>query len=168
MLGPEKHNRFTFSRTRVSIGAVYIARVCIGLLLLWSSIPKLRTPPEFLADVYQYELVGPKAGLLVAMLLPWLELLVSVCLIGGIFVGGALLVSLILSVCFTFVQASALYRDLSISCGCFGGFAEDSGMVSYATLVRASAMLAVSGIGFVCWVQSGSDPHDDMACSVTP
>ncbi len=93
-------------------------------------------PYEFLGSVYGYELVGPKMGVLVAMVLPWVELL------AGVFVGGALLASVGMGVLFTFVLGSALYRHLDISCGCFSN--PGAGKISYLTLIRAIVITLVS------------------------
>jgi len=116
-----------------------LLRVGLGGLFLASSLAKIRQPYDFLSNVYGYELAGPKLGMLAAMVLPWLELILGVCLIGGIFVGGALLFCFILTCFFTFVQASALHRGLSISCGCFN--ASGSGLIDYTTLIRSLFLL---------------------------
>lgn len=127
---------------RVISNAVVIVRIGLGCMFLWSSLPKIRQPYDFLSDVYSYELVGPKLGMLVAMTLPWMELLVGICLVGGIFVGGALLAGVGMGAMFTFVIASALYRGLEISCGCLSSSAGDQ--ISYLTLVRAIVILLLS------------------------
>jgi len=113
----------------------------LGVLFLYSSLPKIRQPYDFLSAVYDYELVGPKLGLLVAMTLPWAELFVGIALVGGVFVGGALLASAAMGAMFSFVLASALYRSLDISCGCFSSSTDK---ISYATLIRACLIVPVS------------------------
>ncbi|MFH1616423.1 MAG: MauE/DoxX family redox-associated membrane protein [Planctomycetota bacterium] len=60
---------------------LYFVRVAIGCMFIYSSLPKIRQPYDFLASVYSYELVGPKVGMFVAMTLPFLELIVGICLI---------------------------------------------------------------------------------------
>lgn len=121
-------------------GVNVLLRVGLGGLFLVSSLSKIRQPYDFLSNVYGYELAGPKLGMLAAMVLPWLELILGVCLIGSIFVGGALFVCFILTCFFTFVQASALHRGLDISCGCFSG--SGSGLIDYTTLIRSSLLLS--------------------------
>ncbi len=127
-------------------GLVLLVRVSMGCLFLYSALPKIRRPYDFLSDVYNYEIVGPKLGLLVAMTLPWLELLAGICLLGGIFVGGALLLSAGMAAMFTFVIGWALYQGLSISCGCFGSGA---GTITYLTLIRAIGILLASLLAYV-------------------
>jgi putative oxidoreductase len=137
-------------RQRILYTFTLVVRIGLGCLFLWSSLPKIRQPYDFLSSVYSYELVGPKLGMLIAMTLPWLELLVGICLVGGIFVTGALLASIGMAAMFTFVLASALYRGLEISCGCFG--ASDAELISYSTLIRACLILLFSLAAYICLV----------------
>ena len=134
-------------KQRLFSGFILVVRLGLGCLFLWSSLPKIRQPYDFLSSVYNYELVGPKLGVLVAMTLPWAELLAGICLIGGIFVSGALLASIGMAAMFTFVIASALYRGLDISCGCFS--ASGAGVIGYSTLIRACAILLASIAAYI-------------------
>lgn len=124
-----------------------LLRFGLGIMFLTSSVPKIRQPYDFLSSVYNYELVGPKLGVLVAMVLPWAELLVGICLIGGIFVSGALLVSIAMGAIFSFAVASALQRELNISCGCFS--ASSTEQISYVTLIRALVIMLISAIAYL-------------------
>ncbi len=133
--------RNLITRRRFAGGFTLLVRIGLGCMFLYSSLPKIRQPYDFLSSVYKYELVGPKLGLLIAMVLPWVELFVGVCLLGSIFVGGALLVSVALGAIFTFVVGSAMYRGLEISCGCFSA----AGSIGYAALIRACA-ITLAGI----------------------
>jgi uncharacterized membrane protein YphA (DoxX/SURF4 family) len=130
-----------------------VVRLAIGGIFIASSIPKLRQPYDFLANVYSYELAGPQLGLVVAMVLPWLELVVGICLVGGIFVTGALLASIGMCAMFSFVLASALWRGLEISCGCFNP--SNTNTIGYWTAVRAATLLLVSAVGYICVVWAG-------------
>jgi len=47
-----------------------VVRIGLGCMFLYSSLPKIRQPYDFLASVYKYELVSPKLGLLIAMVPP--------------------------------------------------------------------------------------------------
>lgn len=137
---------FRPKKERLFSGFLLVVRLGLGCLLIWSSLPKIRQPYDFLSSVYNYELAGPKLGMLAAMTLPWVELLVGVCLVGGVFVGGALLVTVGMGAMFTFVLASALYRGLDIRCGCFSTSRSDS--ISYATLIRACVILLLSILAY--------------------
>jgi uncharacterized membrane protein YphA (DoxX/SURF4 family) len=121
-------------------------RVALGCLFIYSALPKIRQPYDFLHDVYNYEIVGPKLGLLVAMVLPWMEFMVGVCLLGGIFISGALLVCMGMAAMFSFVVVWALYKGLDISCGCFGSGTEK---VTYLTLIRSLVILLFSAAAYL-------------------
>ncbi len=127
---------------------LFVVRLTLGVIFIVSSIPKLRQPYDFLAGVYSYEIVGPKLGLAIAVILPWLELFVGICLIGGIFISGSLLASIIMCAMFSFVIASALWRGLEISCGCFSP--NDSNIISYWTFVRAIGLFIIS---IAAWIR---------------
>ena len=122
-------------------------RLGLGILLLYSGLLKLRHPQQFLSSVYSYQLVGREAGKAIAIAVPFLELTIGGCLICGIYVGGALIGSFLLGVLFSSATASALYRGLDISCGCFGadvGGPEGGGGITRLTVVRAAMVSAAS------------------------
>ncbi len=145
------------SKGQMVSACVLVARLALGCMFIMSSLPKIQLPLKFLSDVYGYELVGPKLGVLVAMTLSWMELLVGICLVGGIFVSGALLASAGLGAMFAAVLALALIRGLDISCGCFG---INSSKVNYLTVMRAVVILFVSGLAYVAMILRRERPED--------
>ncbi len=153
---------------------VLVVRLGLGFLFIMSSVPKIRQPYVFLGSVYGYELVGPKLGVLVAMVLPWVELFAGVCLVGGVFVGGALLASMGMGVLFTFVLSYALWNHLDISCGCFSSSA--AGKISYLTLIRAIAITLVSAAAYVAvillqpkqWQPPIAEPRTEDSSQLVP
>jgi uncharacterized membrane protein YphA (DoxX/SURF4 family) len=152
--------RFLPSRERAICSFVLVVRLGLGFMFVMSSVPKIQRPYDFLSSVYGYELVGPKLGVLVAIVLPWLELFVGVCLLDGVFVGGALLASIGMGVLFAFVLGSALWRHLDISCGCFSTAA--SGKISYLTFIRAAVIAVVSAAGYAGAILPA--PPDSAVC----
>ncbi len=60
----------------------------------------------------------------VALTLPWVELLTGLCLVLGIGTPGAGLVASALAGTYMIAMASALGRGLDIGCGCFGAAGE--------------------------------------------
>jgi hypothetical protein len=131
-----------------------LARLGLGCLFLYSALPKIRQPYDFLRDVYAYEIVGPQLGVVVAMTLPWLELLIAICLLGGVFIGGAFLVSAGLAALFSVVITWALYQGLNITCGCFGSSTE---VITYVALIRAIGILLTSLLAYMAAVWGS--PH---------
>jgi uncharacterized membrane protein YphA (DoxX/SURF4 family) len=153
------------TRERLFSGFVLVVRLGLGCMFLYSSLPKIRQPYDFLSSVYNYELVGPKLGLLVAMVLPWAELFVGICLIGGIFIGGALLVSIAMGAMFSFVIASALYRGLNISCGCFS--ASNTEQIGYITSIRALGIMIISALAYLIQIVINNSPQRTSLCRPT-
>ena len=126
---------------------LYAVRIAVGGMFIYSSLPKIRHPYDFLFSVYSYELAGPKLGMFVAMTLPWLEVLVGICLVGGVFISGALLVSAGMAAMFTFVLGSALYHKLAITCGCFG--ASSTEIIGLSTVLRAVLIAVFSMLAYL-------------------
>jgi hypothetical protein len=123
-----------------------VIRLGLGCLFVWSSLSKIQLPHDFLGHVYAYRLVGPVSGMFVAMVLPWCELLTGICLLGGVFVSGALLTCMGMALLFLGAVSWALYQGLNISCGCFGASA--SVPIGSGTLVRIIAILVGSGFAY--------------------
>ena len=136
------------TRTTRPISRLLLALARLGLagVLLWSGISKLRQPYDFLAAVYQYELVGPKVGVFIAATLPWLEIFASIAMLTGIGMEGGFCLSALLGATFVIALASAIHRGLDIDCGCFGRSIQAP--VGTAALLRAIGVLVVSVLGF--------------------
>jgi putative oxidoreductase len=115
-------------------------RFAIGVLFLTASLSKIRHPYDFLIAFYRYEIVGPPLGRYVAIMLPYLQLVVGVCLLGGVFIQGALLIGAAMMATFTMAVSVVLYRRLAIDCACFG-FEDEP--VTVGTLLGNIATLVV-------------------------
>lgn len=131
-----------------------VIRLGLGCLFVWSSLSKIQLPHEFLGHVYAYRFVGPVTGMFVAMVLPWLEMLVGACLLGGIFIKGALLACVGMAVMFVTAIGWALHLGLNINCGCFGW---DEALIGYGTLVRGIIILIASGLAYVVELHAQQD-----------
>ena len=98
---------------------VLIARLIIGLMFIVASIDKIANPSAFAKSIINYKIISATVAVIIATILPWMELLCGLAILFGIFVrGSSLLVSFML-VIFTLGLISALLRGLDISCGCF-------------------------------------------------
>ena len=122
-----------------------IIRLSLGTILLWSGIAKVRQPYDFLAAVYAFEMVGRTAGVMLAAILPWLEIIVACCLLGGILTSGATFLSTVLGGTFTCAIATAFHRGLEISCGCFGSGAK---AIDRWSVLRSAMFLFASLVAF--------------------
>jgi uncharacterized membrane protein YphA (DoxX/SURF4 family) len=98
---------------------LFMLRLALGALFLYSGLAKIKAPYEFLASVNNYQLTGPALTVVVAALVPWLETIVGVCLIGGVFTQGAMVGAALLCTAFATAISLAWFRGLHIECGCF-------------------------------------------------
>ena len=114
-MGPKMHGLVRIQMKRLGAGMATASRIGLGLLFLWDSLQGIRWPYEFLGNMYEYELTGPRLGILLAMVVPWLELVMGVCLLGGVIVTGALLASILFLGTSALARGSLLWRGASIS-----------------------------------------------------
>jgi len=104
------------------INIFVIIRILIGLLFIVSGSEKIIGPYQnFLYVVQSYELLNPALEEVTAHVFPWIELLLGVFLLLGLWSRWAIRGLMGLVVIFLIVVGQALYRGLPISeCGCFG------------------------------------------------
>ena len=133
-----KHHKFF---VRIVPITILICRLALGFLFLYAGVGKIISPQEFAVAIYNYQLLPNGAINLLAVVLPWLEILLAAALIAGIYVRGASLLSALLFLVFATALSINLVRGLDISCGCFGGA---SGSISWLYLVRDTGLFAVS------------------------
>jgi uncharacterized membrane protein YphA (DoxX/SURF4 family) len=98
---------------------VLSARLLLGFVFVVASIDKLADPNAFAVSISYYRLVGEPVTLILATILPWVELLAGLFLLFGIMMRGSSLLLLLMLVLFTAGVISGIVRGLDISCGCF-------------------------------------------------
>jgi putative oxidoreductase len=96
-----------------------LLRVLLGVVLTYASIEKLADPDAFAVSISNYRIVTAVPALLLATVLPWIELLCGLAFLFGLWVQGTALLTFSMLVVFTGAVVSALLRGLDISCGCF-------------------------------------------------
>lgn len=98
---------------------ILIFRVIIGVVFIWASLDKIAHVSDFSRAVHNYKIVPIVIENIIAISLPWMELLAGLFLIIGYKVkGAAALISFFLMI-FIVAIVAALARNLDISCGCF-------------------------------------------------
>jgi len=97
-----------------------MVRWLLGALLVLASLSKIANLQEFYISIAAYQLPLPGAWLrLSAMILPWLELLCGLLLLGAVWTRAALVWALVMFGVFVLATGQAWARGLDISCGCF-------------------------------------------------
>ncbi len=126
-----------------------IARLFLGGVFLYACLDKISRPAEFAQAVYNYQLLPAHMVNLTAIILPWLELLLGICLLSGVWMPGAVVWSNILLWCFFVALLFNYFRGLDVHCGCFYNEAASTSTSSTALyLLREIFFLTVSGYLF--------------------
>lgn len=113
----------------------------LGVLLVWAALSKIANLQDFYISIATYQLPLPGVALRwTAMILPWLELLCGLLLLGRIWTRAALVWSLVMFGVFVIATGQAWARGLDIACGCFN--------------LSAFGLDASSGKSFVKFVES--------------
>jgi putative oxidoreductase len=94
-------------------------RLALGGVFIYASIYKIMDPSSFALSIWYYHMVPGNMINMMALILPWLELLCGLALIAGILYRGAIFWTTIMLVIFLAALTSAISRGLSIDCGCF-------------------------------------------------
>ena len=112
------------------------ARWILGLTFIYASYHKILAPADFAKIVYGYELFPNGAINLIAIVLPFIELIAGLSLILGLYPRSAALIINGMLVAFIIVLSINLIRGHEFDCGCFS--AQEAGAFSSAgsTLVR--------------------------------
>ncbi len=98
----------------------WILRLIVGGAFVFAGVLKVADPAKFALDVSHYRLLPHELINLVAILLPWMEIVAGLFVLSGIWLREAALVITSLTVMFAVAIVSALARGLNIECGCFG------------------------------------------------
>lgn len=130
-------------------------RLAIGAIFLYAGIVKGLDPHGFAQAIYHYRILPGWLINPMAILLPWVEVVVGVSLLLGVWVpGGSLLASGLLAV-FAAALGLNLARGLDIDCGCFSTAGSGSGDTLW-YLVRDLGLLAMALQVLFCDRQLGS------------
>ena len=121
------------------------AQLLLGALFVVAALAKIVDVASLAREVHNFRLVPFWSENLLAMTLPWIELVAGLALVLGIraragaWVAGALLAG------FTLGIALAMARGLNFECGCFG--TADATRVGWVKLAENLGMLALAAVG---------------------
>jgi uncharacterized membrane protein YphA (DoxX/SURF4 family) len=118
-----------------------LSRLVIAGIMIYASYYKIVDPGAFARSIYFYHLVPGELINLMALFLPWLELLCGLALIIGVWYRGAVLWSNLLLIIFIIALASTIIRGLDIDCGCFKAGQSATGPAWSSLLFDVGAML---------------------------
>ena len=94
-------------------------QLALGAIFIVAAIPKIADPPSFAHMIYNYRIVpGPLVNVM-ALLMPWIEILAGLALALGVWKRGARALIGVLLVVFIVAILVNLARGNAIDCGCF-------------------------------------------------
>lgn len=131
------------SRGRLQSFMFHALRLLLGAVFLYASYDKILHPEAFAQAVFNYQILPDVAVNLTALTLPWLELLLGLCLIAGIWLPGATAMSTGLLAIFLGALVFNQIRGLDIHCGCFSTETSD-GPAGLWTVARDAAFLVIA------------------------
>ena len=97
-------------------------RIVLGCVFVWSGMLKVKEPLEFAQNVANYRIFPAEISFLIALVLPWMELVCGIFLIVGLFQRASALVLAGLLSAFLILIILTMFRGLDVDCGCFGSF----------------------------------------------
>ena len=99
--------------------AMLVLRILLGGLFIWAGISKLQSPLQTLASVYSYQISLPDwLATGIALTLPWMEILVGLAVVCGVWMPVAMGWMAAMLAAFTALTSQAWWRGLPIDCGC--------------------------------------------------
>ena len=140
----------------------HAARVVLGLIFLFACYGKILNPGEFAQVVYNYQLLPAGLVNITAILLPWVELALGLCLVFNAWIPGAVVLGNLLLLAFFSALVFNLARGLDVNCGCFST-APGEETIGYFTVIRDMSFLLVSGYLFYAVLLSGPSAAEKRA-----
>ena len=95
------------------------ARWVLGLIFIYASFHKILSPADFAKILYGYDLFPAALINLIAIILPFIELLSGLALILGIFPKSTSLIITVMILAFIMALSINLVRGYEFDCGCF-------------------------------------------------
>ncbi len=97
---------------------ILVIRIILGAIFLIASYDKILDPGQFARSIDNYHIIPFGLENSIAIILPWLELLIGLGLIIGVMVDGASGITGSLLILFIVLILQAILRGFNIECGC--------------------------------------------------
>ncbi len=99
---------------------IYLAaRLVLGIMFLAACLPKILHPHEFALMLFRYQMLPYSCINLIAIFMPWIELIAALALLWPRYSEGATVLLLGMLLVFTTAIVINLFRGINMACGCF-------------------------------------------------
>lgn len=99
-------------------------RLIVGIVFIYASYDKILDPISFSKNIHNFHITPIFIENLAALIIPWLELIIGILLILGLFLEGTTTITIALLIFFIFILSQAVFRGIDVHCGCFKSEAE--------------------------------------------
>jgi uncharacterized membrane protein YphA (DoxX/SURF4 family) len=123
---------------------VLALRIVLGVIFIVAGVSKVGHADVFAAQIAGFRLLTPEVIAPIAIALPFLEILLGIYLILGLFTRAAAWVAVALLGIFDLAIASAVVRGMSVSCGCFGP--NDATVTTWPEVARDAVFVVLAAI----------------------
>ncbi len=123
-------------------------RLILGLVFIWASGHKILAPDQFAMILYGYGIFPGNIINLMAIWVPFVELVAGICLISGVYKRPALILINAMLLGFILIIGFNLVRGYQFDCGCFSFGQTSDTKCAVGLLVRDMFML---GAGLLLW-----------------
>jgi uncharacterized membrane protein YphA (DoxX/SURF4 family) len=97
-----------------------LLRLVLGGLFVYAGVIKILDPAGFAKSISHFQILPHAQINLLAITLPWIEVLAGGLLIGGVWRRPSVLLIAGMLIVFIVAIGYAMHRGLNIECGCFG------------------------------------------------
>lgn len=115
-----------------------LARIALGAIFVYASVGKILYPEAFAESVSNYHLVPMIFNNVIALVLPWVELVAGLMLLNGWKTQSSNFIIFLMLMMFSFGIFWAMVKGLDINCGCFS---EEGRRVGLLTIVEELALI---------------------------
>ena len=118
-------------------------RFFLGAVFLWAGGTKIVNPHDFATIISNYQLLPDLLVNIMAVWLPWIEVLCGILLICGLWVEGSLVVINTLLIIFIAALISNWIRGIDVDCGCFAVAVEEGESNYILDVIRDIVLLLI-------------------------
>jgi len=122
--------------------AVLFVRVVLGAIFVVAGVSKVGHAAEFAQQIAAFRLLPQPVIAPMALVLPFLEILLGGYLVIGLFTRVAAWIGALLLLVFDGAIASAVVRGMTLNCGCFG--THDTTVTTWAEVARDAVFVLLA------------------------